>query len=70
MSRRKKFTIFVDTGRSSQRIHWQGHGQHGLLNLGTTTGDLLNQPIIGGLTSKLYWEAILAQVVAGIPGGS
>ena len=70
MARSNRFEIRVFQGKNNQRITWQGHGQHGTLLLASTNGQLTNQPIVGGLTSKLYWEAILAQVVAGIPFGS
>ena len=64
MARANKITIRVTPSRRTEDVTWSGSGQFGSLNLSTTRGQLLGQPLTSEATSNAYWRDVLTLVLS------
>jgi hypothetical protein len=67
MASSNKITIRVTTARRHQNIYWSTTGVEGSVNVGQTSGQLLNQPLTDMSSSDAYWNGIVTAVLAEIP---
>jgi hypothetical protein len=64
VARANKITIRVSPNRRDEDITWTATGQFGALNLSTTSGQLLGQPLTSAASADAYWAAVLTAVLS------
>lgn len=67
MAKGNRLTITVTPHGNHQSVSIRSTGTMGSVNVNTTTVDKAGVPLITGLTSNAYWNAVLASIAGYIP---